>query len=205
LRGDSSQSNIGTMILIIDNYDSFVYNLAQYVGELGWQPQVFRNDKITPEEIERLAPSHIIISPGPCTPKEAGISNDIIRRFGGRIPLLGVCLGHQCIGYTYGGVITRTTPMHGKTSMVNHDGKAIFAGIPNPFEAGRYHSLVIKPDTVPACLEVSAKTADGEIMGVRHKDFVVEGIQFHPESILTAVGHDLLRNFLSCTSTVWGK
>ena len=191
------------MILIIDNYDSFVYNLAQYVGELGWEPQVVRNDKITIEEIERLAPSHIIVSPGPCTPLEAGMSNDVIRHFGGKIPVLGVCLGHQCIGYVYGGVVDRATPMHGKTSMVHHDGKRIFSGVPNPFEAGRYHSLIIEPDMVPSCLEVSAKTPDGVIMGVRHKDFVVEGIQFHPESVLTSVGHDLLRIFLSYSDPVW--
>jgi anthranilate synthase/aminodeoxychorismate synthase-like glutamine amidotransferase len=191
------------MILIIDNYDSFVYNLAQYVGEMDWEPQVFRNDKITLDEIGRLAPTHIIVSPGPCTPVEAGISNDVILRFGGKIPVLGVCLGHQCVGYAYGGVIDRTTPMHGKTSMVHHDGKAVFSGVPNPFEAGRYHSLIIRPDTVPACLEVSARTEDGVIMGVRHKEFVVEGIQFHPESVLTGAGHDLLRNFLSSNGPVW--
>lgn len=191
------------MILIIDNYDSFVYNLAQYVGELGWEPQVIRNDKTTVEEIERLAPTHIMISPGPCTPLEAGISNDVIRYFEGKTPVLGVCLGHQCVGHAYGGVIVRAIPMHGKTSMVHHDGKAVFSGIPNPFEAGRYHSLIIKPDTLPSCLEISAKTTDGVIMGVRHKEFVVEGIQFHPESILTEAGHDLLRNFLSCSSPVW--
>ncbi len=186
------------MILIIDNYDSFVYNLAQYTGELGEEPIVYRNDQITLEQIERLSPTHIVISPGPCTPLQAGISNDVVRYFAGKIPILGVCLGHQCIGYVYGGVIDRATvPMHGKTSIIHHDGKTIFSGLPPTFEAGRYHSLVIKPVTLPSCLEMSAWTASGEIMGVRHRDYVVEGVQFHPESILTRVGHDLLRNFLS--------
>lgn len=188
------------MILIIDNYDSFVYNLAQYVGELGFQPEVFRNDKITVAEIEEMVPSHIIISPGPCTPLEAGISNEVIRHFQGRTPILGVCLGHQCIGHVYGGAIVRAkVPVHGKTSLIFHDGKTVFQGIVNPFEATRYHSLVIKPETVPDCLEVSARTADGEIMGVRHREFAVEGVQFHPESILTRPGHDILRNFLRMT------
>jgi anthranilate synthase/aminodeoxychorismate synthase-like glutamine amidotransferase len=189
------------MILIIDNYDSFVYNLAQYVGELGWQPEVYRNDKITLAQIDELAPSHIIISPGPCTPLEAGISNDVISHFQGKVPLLGVCLGHQCIGYVYGGKIVRAAvPVHGKTSLIFHDGKTVFQGIVNPFEATRYHSLVIKPETVPDCLEVSARTAEGEIMGVRHREFAIEGVQFHPESILTRPGHDILRNFLKVTS-----
>jgi anthranilate synthase/aminodeoxychorismate synthase-like glutamine amidotransferase len=189
------------MILIIDNYDSFVYNLAQYVGELGWQPEVYRNDKITLAQIDELAPSHIIISPGPCTPLEAGISNDVISHFQGKVPLLGVCLGHQCIGYVYGGKIVRAAvPVHGKTSLMFHDGKTVFQGIVNPFEATRYHSLVIKPETVPDCLEVSARTAEGEIMGVRHREFAIEGVQFHPESILTRPGHDILRNFLKVTS-----
>jgi anthranilate synthase/aminodeoxychorismate synthase-like glutamine amidotransferase len=189
------------MILIIDNYDSFVYNLAQYVGELGWQPEVYRNDKITLAQIDELAPSHIIISPGPCTPLEAGISNDVISHFQGKVPLLGVCLGHQCIGHVYGGKIVRAAvPVHGKTSLMFHDGKTVFQGIVNPFEATRYHSLVIKPETVPDCLEVSARTAEGEIMGVRHREFAIEGVQFHPESILTRPGHDILRNFLKVTS-----
>jgi len=188
------------MILIIDNYDSFVYNLAQYVGELGYQPEVFRNDKVTVAQIEELSPSHIIISPGPCTPLEAGISNQVISHFQGKTPILGVCLGHQCIGHVYGGSIVRANvPVHGKTSLIFHDGKTLFQGIVNPFEATRYHSLVIKPDTMPECLEVSAKTAEGEIMGVRHREFVVEGVQFHPESILTRPGHDILRNFLRVT------
>ncbi len=185
------------MILIIDNYDSFVYNLAQYVGELGYQPEVFRNDKVTIAQIEEMMPSHIIISPGPCTPLEAGISNDVIKYFQGKVPILGVCLGHQCIGHVYGGAIVRANvPVHGKTSLIFHDGKTVFQGIVNPFEATRYHSLVIRPDTMPDCLEVSAKTAEGEIMGVRHKEYVIEGVQFHPESILTRPGHDILRNFL---------
>lgn len=188
------------MILIIDNYDSFVYNLAQYVGELGWEPLVSRNDSITLAEIEELAPTHIIISPGPGTPLDAGISNEVIQHFGGRIPILGVCLGHQCIGHVYGGVVTRHTPTHGKASVIYHDGKTIFSGLPNPIEAGRYHSLAIKADTVPSCLEVSAQTETGEVMGVRHKDYVVEGVQFHPESVLTTTGHQILTNFLQFSS-----
>jgi len=194
------------MILLIDNYDSFVYNLAQYIGELGWEPVVHRNDAISLDTIEKLAPSHIVVSPGPCTPLEAGISNDVIGRFSGRIPILGVCLGHQCIGYVNGGVVGRASPpMHGKTSYVHHDGKTIYSGLPNPFPGGRYHSLIIERDTVPDCLEVSAWTEDGVIMGVRHKEYVVEGIQFHPESILTDVGHDVLRTFLSFSEPVWSN
>ncbi len=192
------------MVLIIDNYDSFVYNLAQYVGELGWKPNVHRNDKIGLKDIESLAPTHIIISPGPCTPMEAGISNDIIKSFSGRIPILGVCLGHQCIGHVFGALIVRAgVPMHGKGSQIFHDGKTIYQGLPNPFEAGRYHSLVIKPESVPPVLEISSKTRDGEIMGVRHKEFRVEGVQFHPESIMTPVGHQMLRSFLSNTGARW--
>ncbi|MDP2743992.1 MAG: aminodeoxychorismate/anthranilate synthase component II [Dehalococcoidia bacterium] len=192
------------MILIIDNYDSFVYNLAQYVGELGWEPEVRRNDKTTIEEIEQMAPSHIIISPGPCTPLEAGISNDVVRHFGGRIPLLGVCLGHQCIGHVYGGHVVRAAmPVHGKTSLIYHDGKTIYHEVRNPFPATRYHSLIVKLDTVPDCLEITARSDKGEIMGVRHKELVVEGVQFHPESILTEVGHDLLRNFLNLSQARW--
>jgi anthranilate synthase/aminodeoxychorismate synthase-like glutamine amidotransferase len=185
------------MVLIIDNYDSFVYNLAQYIGELGWEPVVYRNDQITLEQIEKFSPTSIIISPGPGTPSQAGISNDVVRHFAGKIPILGVCLGHQCIGFSFGGLIIRAPiPMHGKTSLIYHDGKTLFSSLPNPFEAGRYHSLVIDPKTLPSCLELSAQTTGGEIMGVRHKDYPVEGVQFHPESILTQVGHDLLRNFL---------
>lgn len=191
------------MVLIIDNYDSFVYNLAQYLGELGWQPAVYRNDRITLAQIEELTPSHIIISPGPCTPLEAGMSNEIVRHFSGRIPILGVCLGHQCIGYVYGGKIGRALPVHGKTSIINHDGKTIYRGLPNPFPATRYHSLIIEAEGFPSCLAISAKTPEGTIMGVRHMDYVVEGVQFHPESILTEVGHDILSNFLRFARPVW--
>jgi anthranilate synthase/aminodeoxychorismate synthase-like glutamine amidotransferase len=193
------------MVLIIDNYDSFVYNLAQYLGELGWQPVVYRNDRITLAEIEELAPSHIIISPGPCTPLEAGVSNGVILRFGGKIPILGVCLGHQCIGHVYGGKIGRTVPVHGKTSAIHHDGKTIYQGLPNPFPATRYHSLIIETEGCPSCLEITARTSEGIIMGVRHRDYVVEGVQFHPESILTEAGHDLLANFLRLNRAVWAK
>ena len=192
------------MVLVIDNYDSIVYNLAQYLGELGWQPVVYRNDQVTLAQIEKLRPSHIIISPGPCTPLEAGISNDIIRRFAGRIPILGVCLGHQCIGYVYGGqIVPAAVPMHGKRSLIYHDGKTIYKGLPKPFEAGRYHSLVINGDALPAELQLTAKTSDGVIMGVRHKSYVVEGVQFHPESIMTDVGHDVLMNFLDFVKPRW--
>lgn len=192
------------MILVIDNYDSFVYNLAQYIGELGWEPVVYRNDQITLGEIEALGPSHIVISPGPGTPLEAGISNDVVRHFAGKFPILGVCLGHQCIGYVYGGVIVRAdVPMHGKTSPIYHDGRTIYQGLPSPFQAGRYHSLAIKPGTLSHYLQVSAQTEAGEIMGVRHRRFVVEGVQFHPESILTQVGHDLLRRFLRFSHPLW--
>jgi anthranilate synthase/aminodeoxychorismate synthase-like glutamine amidotransferase len=185
------------MLLMIDNYDSFTYNLVQYLGEIGEDIKVFRNDKITIHEIERLNPEKIVISPGPCTPKEAGVSVELIKHFSGKVPLLGVCLGHQAIGAAFGGEIVRAQRlMHGKTSMINHDGKTIFEGLPNPFEATRYHSLVIKKETLPDCLEITAWTDIGEIMGVRHKEFIVEGVQFHPESILTKVGKDLLRNFL---------
>ncbi|OGO03110.1 MAG: anthranilate/aminodeoxychorismate synthase component II [Chloroflexi bacterium RBG_13_54_8] len=190
------------MILIIDNYDSFVYNLAQYVGELGWEPLVSRNDAISLDEIKKLAPTHIIISPGPGTPLDAGISNDVIQHLAGRIPILGVCLGHQCIGHVYGGVVTRHIPTHGKASLIYHDGKSIFSGLPNPIEAGRYHSLIVQAETAPDCLEISAKLATGEIMGLRHKEYVVEGVQFHPESILTTTGHQLLNNFLLSSSAV---
>ncbi len=192
------------MVLVIDNYDSFVYNLAQYLGELGWEPVVYRNDQITLAQIESLSPSHIIISPGPATPLEAGISNDIIWRFAGRIPILGVCLGHQCIGYVFGGQVVRAAvPTHGKSSLVYHDGKTVYQNLPNPFEAGRYHSLVVKRDTLPWSLALTAETDDGVIMGIRHKDYVVEGVQFHPESIMTDVGHDLLKNFLSFLQPRW--
>ena len=192
------------MVIIIDNYDSFVYNLAQYVGELGWEPVVFRNDEVTIAEIDALSPSHIIISPGPCTPLEAGISNDVIRHFAGEIPILGVCLGHQCIGYVYGGQIApATVPTHGKSSLIYHDGRKVYKGLPSPFEAGRYHSLVVKWDIFPSELELTATTSDGVIMGIRHRDYVVEGVQFHPESIMTDVGHDVLKNFLNFLGPRW--
>jgi anthranilate synthase/aminodeoxychorismate synthase-like glutamine amidotransferase len=185
------------MLLMIDNYDSFTYNLVQYFGELGQDLKVYRNNKITIAEIDKMRPDRIVISPGPCTPKEAGISIDLIKHFAGKIPLLGVCLGHQSIGEAFGGDVIRAPYlMHGKTSMIHHDGKTIFSGLPNPFEATRYHSLIIKRETLPSTLEISAWTDDGIIMGVRHKQFKVEGVQFHPESILTNVGKDLLRNFL---------
>ena len=194
------------MIILIDNYDSFVYNLAQYLGEFGCEPIVYRNDQVTLDEVESLRPSHIIISPGPCTPLETGIANDIIWRFGGRIPILGVCLGHQCIGYVYGGQIIRgAIPTHGKSSMVYHDGRTIYKNLPNPFEAGRYHSLVVNRTNLPSSLALTAETDDGVVMGIRHKDYVVEGIQFHPESIMTKVGHDLLRNFLDFAQPRWPK
>ena len=185
------------MLLIIDNYDSFTYNLVQYLGELGQEMEVYRNDKIGIEEIEYLSPERIVISPGPCTPKEAGISVELIEAFAGKIPILGVCLGHQSIAEAFGGDVVRNYRlMHGKTSMIRHDGKTIFAGLPNPFEATRYHSLIVKRETIPDCLEISAETDEGEIMGIRHKTYKVEGVQFHPESILTTVGKDLLRNFI---------
>ena len=185
------------MILMIDNYDSFTYNLVQYLGELGADVRVYRNDQITVAEIERLAPTKIVISPGPCTPTEAGISCEVIRVFAGRVPLLGVCLGHQCIGEVFGGEIVRAPALfHGKTSMIYHDGKTIFRGLPRPFEATRYHSLVIRRDTLPDVLELSAETDDGVIMGVRHRELLVEGVQFLPDSILTREGKQLLGNFL---------
>ncbi len=185
------------MLLMIDNYDSFTYNLVQYLGELGQDLNVYRNNKITIAEIEIMKPERIVISPGPCTPREAGISIEVIKHFAGRVPVLGVCLGHQSIGEAFGGDVIRAPYlMHGKTSMIHHDGKTIFSGLQNPFEATRYHSLIIQRDTLPSVLEISAWTEDGIIMGVRHKEFKVEGVQFHPESILTSVGKDLLRNFL---------
>ena len=186
------------MLLMLDNYDSFTYNLVQYLGELGQDLKVFRNDKITIAGIEALRPERIVISPGPCTPKEAGISVEVIRHFAGKLPILGVCLGHQSIGEAFGGDVIRAPYlMHGKTSMIRHDGRTIFSGLPNPFEATRYHSLIVKRETLPAVLEVTAWTDDGIIMGVRHKQHKLEGVQFHPESILTGAGKDLLRNFLN--------
>jgi para-aminobenzoate synthetase component 2 len=186
------------MLLMIDNYDSFTYNLVQYFGELGETIEVFRNDKITVDDVRRMKPDRIVISPGPCTPKEAGISIPLIQALAGTIPILGVCLGHQSIGAAFGGDVVRAARlMHGKTSMIHHDGKTIFSGLPNPFEATRYHSLIVKKETLPACLEISAETKEGEIMGLRHRDFAVEGVQFHPESILTNAGKQLLANFLT--------
>jgi len=185
------------MLLMIDNYDSFTYNLVQYFGELGADIQVYRNDKITIEEIEHLNPERLVISPGPCTPKEAGVSVKVIRHFAGKLPLLGVCLGHQSLAYAFGGEIIRAERlMHGKTSMVHHDGQTIFNGLPNPFEATRYYSLIVNRETLPGDFEISAMTDEGEIMGLRHLPTGAEGIQFHPESILTKAGMDLLKNFL---------
>jgi len=186
------------MILMIDNYDSFTYNLVQYLGELGADVVVHRNDKITLKDIEQLNPEKIVISPGPCTPEKAGISIETVRYFGGKIPLLGVCLGHQSIASAFGGEIIKAKKlMHGKTSMVTHDNKHLFKGLPNPFKATRYHSLVLNKNTVPDEFEVTATSDDGEIMGIRHKNIFIEGVQFHPESILTTSGKDLLQNFLN--------
>jgi anthranilate synthase/aminodeoxychorismate synthase-like glutamine amidotransferase len=185
------------MLLMIDNYDSFTYNLVQYLGELGEDIRVFRNNKISVREIAQLDPDRIVISPGPCTPNEAGISVEAIQYFAGKVPILGVCLGHQSIGAAFGGDIIRAPRlMHGKTSLIHHDGKTVFEGLPDPFEATRYHSLLIKKETLPDCLEITAWTDSDEIMGVRHKELIIEGVQFHPESILTTVGKDLLKNFL---------
>ena len=195
------------MLLMIDNYDSFTYNLVQYLGELGMEVRVFRNDGLDPRDIAVMKPSHIVISPGPCTPNEAGISMEVIRRYGERIPILGVCLGHQCMGQVYGGrIVHAKSIMHGKTSVIRHDGRAIFQDIENPFEATRYHSLVIHPGTLPRCLEVTAWSEDAiaeerEIMAVKHRSHPVTGVQFHPESILTRPGHRLLQNFLRQTVT----
>jgi anthranilate synthase component 2 len=187
----------GQMLLMIDNYDSFTYNLVQYFGELGEDVRVYRNDAITLKEIAAMAPARIVISPGPCSPLEAGISVPVIKEFAGKIPLLGVCLGHQSIGAAFGGDIVHAKElMHGKTSPVHHKDSGVFRGLPNPLTVTRYHSLAIRRETLPACLEVTAWTDDGEIMGVHHTEFDLEGVQFHPESILTERGHDLLRNFL---------
>ena len=185
------------MILMIDNYDSFTYNLVQYLGQLGQTVAVYRNDKITLEDIRNLAPDAIFLSPGPCTPKEAGITVDVVREFHKSTPIMGVCLGHQAIGYAFGGNVVRAGRlMHGKTSPVINDGMTIFKGLPNPFIAGRYHSLLIEEASLPSCLMISARTEEGEIMGLRHREYAVEGIQFHPESILTPQGKRILRNFL---------
>lgn len=185
------------MILVLDNYDSFTYNLVQYMGELGAEMEIRRNDQITVEEAEALGPERILISPGPCTPQEAGISIPLIQRFAGKVPILGVCLGHQAIGAAFGGKVVRAKKlMHGKTSEVEHDGKTIFKGIASPMTCTRYHSLIVQQKGLPKSLEVSARTADGTIMGLRHREFQVEGVQFHPESVLTADGKQLIRNFL---------
>jgi anthranilate synthase component 2 len=189
-------------VLVIDNYDSFVYNLVQYLGELGAEPLVHRHDELTLREIVALDPDAVLISPGPGRPEDAGLSNDVIRHFAGVRPILGVCLGHQCIGQVYGGEVVRAPDvMHGKTSLIHHTGEGVFAGLPDPFEATRYHSLIVERSSVPPELEVTAWTDDGTVMGVRHRELAVEGVQFHPESILTASGHDLLRNFLALAST----
>jgi para-aminobenzoate synthetase component II len=191
------------MILVIDNYDSFTYNLVQYLGDLGAEVVVRRNDEIDLEGIAAMRPDHILISPGPCTPNEAGISLAVIDRFQGEVPILGVCLGHQSIGQAFGGEVVRAERlMHGKTSPIHHDGRTIFEGIPSPYTATRYHSLIVKRETLPECLEISAETAEGEIMGLRHKRYNIEGVQFHPESIITEHGLTLLRNFLQSTEGI---
>ena len=185
-------------MLVIDNYDSFVYNLVQYLGELGAEPLVHRHDELAIEEIIALEPDAVLISPGPGRPDDAGVSNEVITTFAGKVPVLGVCLGHQCIGQVYGGQVVRAAEvMHGKTSLIRHVGSGVFEGLPNPLEATRYHSLVVERTSVPDCLEVTAETDDGTVMGLRHRELDVEGVQFHPESILTTAGHDLLRSFLS--------
>ncbi|AWB42837.1 aminodeoxychorismate/anthranilate synthase component II [Paenibacillus sp. CAA11] len=186
------------MILVIDNYDSFTYNLVQYLGELGQEVTVHRNDEIDIKGIEALAPDHILISPGPCTPNEAGISLEVIHHFKGKVPIFGVCLGHQSIGQAFGGKVIRAERlMHGKTSPIIHHGGSVFAGLPSPFIATRYHSLLVERESLPDCLEITAETDEGEIMGLRHKEYDIEGVQFHPESIITDYGHQILRNFLS--------
>lgn len=188
------------MILLIDNYDSFTYNLYQYLGELGADVRVVRNDETSAADVEAMAPERLIISPGPGYPKDGGVSLELIDRLAGKLPILGVCLGHQCIGEAFGGLVAGAGEIiHGKTSRIEHDGRGVFRGLPTPFEAIRYHSLAIQPETVPECLEVSARSDSGVIMGVRHREYAIEGVQFHPESILTGVGKDILRNFLSLT------
>ncbi len=189
---------MATRVLVIDNYDSFVYNLVQYLGELGAEPLVHRNDELSLTEIIALEPDAVLVSPGPGTPADAGISNEVIRTFAGTVPVLGVCLGHQCIGEVYGGAVVRAPQvMHGKTSLIRHEGTGVFEGLPNPLEATRYHSLVVDRASVPDCLELTAEADDGTVMGLRHRELDVEGVQFHPESILTVGGHDLLRRFLA--------
>ena len=188
----------GPRILVVDNYDSFVYNLVQYLGELGADPIVERSDAFTLADVETMAPDAILISPGPGRPEDAGLSNELIRTYAGRVPVFGVCLGHQCIGQVFGGEVVRAPEiMHGKTSLIRHNGAGVFDGLPNPIEATRYHSLVVARDSVPDVLEITAETDDGIVMGLRHRQYDVEGVQFHPESILTAAGHDMLRNFLA--------
>ena len=190
------------MLLLIDNYDSFTYNLYQYLSELGAEVKVVRNNKTTVDEIEGMNPEQIIISPGPSTPQQAGISNDVIRHFGSKLPLLGVCLGHQCVGYSYGGMVgTAAKIMHGKSSLIHHNNTGVFAEMPNPFSAIRYHSLAVERDGLPDCLEITAWTDDGEIMGIRHRSYPVQGVQFHPESFMTEKGKELLKNFLDAKKT----
>jgi anthranilate synthase/aminodeoxychorismate synthase-like glutamine amidotransferase len=191
----------GPRVLVIDNYDSFVYNLVQYLGELGADPMVYRHDALTVDEIDELAPDGILISPGPGRPEDAGVSNDVLTHHAGRIPIFGVCLGLQCMGQVFGGQVVRAPQvMHGKTSLIRHDDAGVFAGLPNPLEATRYHSLIVARDSVPDCLEITATTDDGLVMGLRHREHSIEGVQFHPESILTTGGHDMLRNFLATMS-----
>jgi anthranilate synthase/aminodeoxychorismate synthase-like glutamine amidotransferase len=194
---------VAARVLVIDNYDSFVYNLVQYLGELGAEPIVHRHDDLGIDDLVALAPDAVLVSPGPGTPDTAGVSNEVITAFGGEVPVLGVCLGHQCIGQVFGGRVVRAPQvMHGKTSLIRHDGAGVFAGLPEPLEATRYHSLVVDRASVPDCLEITAETDDGVVMGLRHKELGVEGVQFHPESILTVGGHDLLRNFLALPGPV---
>ncbi len=194
---DASRPRAKLSVLILDNYDSFTFNLYQYIGELGADPRVVRNDAMSADEALAQGADRIVVSPGPCTPNEAGISVELLRKAAGRVPALGVCLGHQSLGQAFGGTVIRAAKlMHGKTSEIHHDGRTIFAGLPSPFVATRYHSLIVERDSLPACLEVSAWTADGLVMGLRHREFPIEGVQFHPESILTKVGREILRNFL---------
>ncbi|EPY06012.1 anthranilate synthase component II [Paenibacillus sp. E194] len=191
------------MILVIDNYDSFTYNLVQYLGELGEQVEVYRNDEIDIEGIEKLQPDHLLLSPGPCTPNEAGITLDVIAHFKGKIPIFGVCLGHQAIGQAFGGKVVRAQRlMHGKTSPIYHEGQSVFEELPSPFTATRYHSLLVERESLPECLEITASTEEGEIMGLRHREYPIEGVQFHPESIITDHGHQMLRNFLKSKASV---
>jgi len=195
-RGDTVGA-VAPRVLVIDNYDSFVYNLVQYLGELGAEPLVHRHDELTIDELVALEPDAVLVSPGPGTPDDAGVSNEVITTFAGKVPVLGVCLGHQCIGQVYGGTVVRAPQvMHGKPSLIRHTDAGVFAGLPQPLEATRYHSLIVDRASVPDCLEITAETDDGIVMGLRHRDLAVEGVQFHPESILTVGGHDLLRNFL---------